>query len=286
VSPLPEPVFTEPEAPTGLGSVFGGKKRHAVAVAQAREAFAAEHQAWQAEAAAIPRRQLEQIQEHDAKEHQRLQELHAARDSYQRECDERDAEAARANDRLDALIAGLAAGEHAAVHEYVGVVLGNSVYPALLAVEHDYEFDSETRELTLTALVCAPDQLPVQKAYRHVKAKDEIAATDLPKKDQKERYASVIHQVALRTLHEIFEADREGHIHTIALQVATETSDPATGLQRRIPFVAVAAERDAFMAFALDNVVPAATLEHLGAAISKNPYELVAIDDAPGVRGR
>ncbi len=45
VSAPPEPVFVEPEAPKGLGSVFGGKKKHAAAVAQAREAFDAEHRA-------------------------------------------------------------------------------------------------------------------------------------------------------------------------------------------------------------------------------------------------
>ncbi len=68
----------------------------------------------------------------------------------QRECEAREAEVAQANEKLDALIAGLAAGEHGAVQEYVGIVLGNSVYPEILAVEHDYEFDPETRELTLT----------------------------------------------------------------------------------------------------------------------------------------
>jgi restriction system protein len=90
----------------------------------------------------------------------------------------------------------------------------------------------------------------------------------------------------VRTLHEIFEADRAGKIQTITLHVATETKDPATGLERRVAFVGVGAERDSFMTFDLHNVVPAATLEHLGAAVSKNPYELVGIDEAPGVRGR
>jgi restriction system protein len=40
------------------------------------------------------------------------------------------------------------------------------------------------------------------------------------------------------------------------------------------------------MTFDVHNIVPAATLEHLGATASKNPYELVGIDEAPGVRGR
>ena len=135
-------------------------------------------------------------------------------------------------------------------------------------------------------MISPPDRLPSDKTYRYVKAKDEITAAALPKKDLKERYASIVHQVALRTLHEIFEADRAGKIQTITLQVATDAKDPATGLERRVVFVGVAAARDSFMRFDLNNIVPAATLEHLGAALSKNPHELAGIDEAPGVRGR
>lgn len=286
ISAPPEPVFVEPEPPTGLGSVFGGKKKHAAAVEAARGKFDVEHQAWQAEVAAVPARQLEQFQQREAMEERRLRELQAARDAYASECQLREMEVAEANGRLDALIAGLASGSHATVQEYVGIVLGNSVYPELLSVEHDYEFDPETRELTLTVLLSPPGNLPSEKTYRYVKAKDEITATALAKKNLKERYANIVHQVALRTLHEIFEADRPAQIQTITLEVGTETRDPATGLQRRVVFVGVAAERDSFIAFDLHNVVPAATLEHLGAALSKNPFELVGIDEAPGVRGR
>ncbi|ADB53985.1 hypothetical protein Cwoe_5580 [Conexibacter woesei DSM 14684] len=286
VSAPPEPVFVEPEPPKGLGSVLGGKKKHAAALAAAREAFEEAHRVWEAEAAKLPALQLEQMQQRDALERRRVDALQAARETYDRECAERDAEVAQANQQLDALIAGLAAGEHEAVHEYVGIVLSNSVYPEILAVEHDYAFDPDTRELSLTVLVSSPDQLPAEKSYRWVKAKDEITATSLSRKGLKERYASVIHQATLRTLHEIFEADRAGKIQTITLHVATETKDPATGLERRVTFVGVGADRESFVTFDLHNIVPAATLEHLGASMSKNPYELAGIDGAPGVRGR
>ncbi|MDO8186047.1 hypothetical protein Q5424_07545 [Conexibacter sp. JD483] len=286
VTAPPEPQFVEPEPPRGIGSVFGGKKKHAAAVAAAREAFEEAHRAWQAEAARVPALQLEQMQQRDAREHQRLAALRAAQEQYRSECHAREAEAAEANESLDALIRGLSAGEDAAVDEYVGIVLGNSVYPEVLEVAHDYRFDAESRELVLTVLIGAPDRLPVEKSFRWVRARDEIIATALSRKDLKERYAGVVHQVALRTLHEIFEADREGRIQTISLHVATETKDPATGLERRVDFVGVGAERDSFIEFDLHNIVPAATLEHLGAALSRNPYDLVGIDTAPGVRGR
>src|SRR5690606_25699375 len=96
-------------------------------------------------------------------------------------------------------------------------------------------------------------------------------------------YANAVHQVALRSLHEVFEADRRGLVKTIALEVGTETSDPATGQQTFLLFVAVGAERTSFLELNLSNVVPSATLAHLGAATSKNPYELVTVDPT-GVR--
>ena len=286
ISAPPEPAFVEPEAPKGLGSIFGGKKKHAEAVAAARATFEAEHKRWTEEAAAVLAQQLAQVQEHEEAERRRLEQLDAARKEYERECEAREAEAANTNDRLAALKAGVAAGQPDAIQEYVGIVLGNSVYPELLDVQHEFEFDPVTRELTLTVLIAPPDRLPQQKAYRYVKASDEIVATPLSKKDLKDRYASIVHEVAVRSLHEIFEADRTGWIRTITLELGTETTNPATGRDERVVFVGVAAERDAFSTFDLQNVVPVATLEHLGAAISKNPVELAGIGKAPGVRTR
>ena len=57
-----EPVFVEPEAPKGLGGVFGGKKKHAAAVEPRAQQFDAEHGSVESEAAAVPGRQLEQMQ--------------------------------------------------------------------------------------------------------------------------------------------------------------------------------------------------------------------------------
>lgn len=132
VSAPPEPVFVEPEAPTGIGGIFG-RKRHAAAIEEAREAFGTKHEKWKAEAAAVPARQLEDIEQRDALEQQRLRDLQSARESYGRDCEAREAEAARINESLDALISGLAGGDHSAIQEYIGIVLSNSVYPEVLA---------------------------------------------------------------------------------------------------------------------------------------------------------
>ncbi len=99
----------------------------------------------------------------------------------------------------------------------------------------------------------------------------------------RERFASVVYQVALRSLHEVFEADRRGIIKTISVEVGSNTADPATGIPTYILFVVVAAERALFLSFDLSAVVPALTLERSGASVSKNPYGLVAAE-VTGVR--
>lgn len=280
-----EPVFAEPEAPTGIGGLFG-KKKHAEAVAAAQATFEKTYQEWQTQAAAIPNRQLQQRQDHEAVEQKRLGALQESRDEYREECDEREAEAARTNSALDDLIVGLQTGKDAAIQEYVGIVLGNSVYPEAFPVEHDFEFDSELKELELTTLVPPPSALPSTREYKYVKAKDEISEAAPPKRELKDRYGGAVFQVALRTLHEAFEADRAEHIATIALTVATDAIDPATGRNKRTNLAAVGADRTSFMTFDLHNIVPEATLQHLGASLSKSPFDLVSIDATRGVRGR
>ncbi len=286
VEPPPEPVYTAPEgAPRGLSGLFG-KKKYAEAEAHARAAFEHEHQEWQAVTAMVPQLQAAQDRDWAEAEQQRVERLEAARVEYQRECEKREAEIATANKQLDELISGLQYGVEDAIQQYVSIVLSNSVYPECFPVDHDFSFDSSLRELAVTAVVPAPSSIPNVKEFKYVKARDEIASAPLPVKEQKDRYANAVCQVALRTLHEVFEADRAGRIGSISLLVATEGVDVATGTLKQTPLCAVATDREAFMAIELANVVPVATLQHLNALVSKNPFELVAIDTSKGVRGR
>lgn len=280
---IPEPVepkFTPPEPPKGL---FGKKKKMAELIAAAEAAHSEVHAAWQAEMESLPARRQALVAEHDRDEQKRISSLAQERARYEQECAAREAEVAEHNSAIDALIANLGYGDVDAVQEYVSIVLSNSVYPEDFEVDHEFSFDPTTAELRLRTLVPGPDKVPNVKAYRYVKASDEITTTALSQKACRDRYTGAIQQVALRSLHEIFEADRRGLIKTISLEVGTETIDPATGNSTYVPFVAVGAERQTFLDFDLSAVVPAATLDHLGASVSKNPYALVATDTS-GVR--
>jgi restriction system protein len=278
----PTPVFSPPDPPKGLSGLFG-KKNHEKAVAEAADAHEKRVAGWQAKVAQIELAHQAAVTQHADNEAGRVKELEAEQARHAAECTAREAAAAEHNQALETLKANLGYGAADAVEEYVALVFGNSAYPDDFPVEHDFEFDPTTAELRLRVLVAAPDKVPSTSAYKYTRSSDEITATALSQKVSKDRYAGAVHQVALRTIHEVFEADRHGHIKTISLEVGTETIDPATGREIYVPFVAAGAARESFGELDLANVVPAATLNHLGAAVSKNPFGLVAASGS-GIR--
>jgi restriction system protein len=291
VPPMPqlvypaEPVYEEPAAPKGLSGAFGGKKRHEEAVAAARAEFEMTHRGWHEHCTRMYVEYMAESERRQQAEHVRRQKLSAAQAAYEQECHRRQSGADAHNQRLSQFINDLAFDVESAIQDYVGVVLSNSVYPDAFPVSADHSFDIGSRELTLRLTVPGPATVPAVKEYRYVKAKDEITSSALPVKQQKDRYAGAVWQVALRTLHEMFEADRAGKIRSVALVVSAGTTDPATGLPREVPLAVVAADRETFLKFDLAQVVPHATLTHLGAALSKSPFDLVPADGA-GVRVR
>jgi restriction system protein len=264
-------------------SPFGRQKKLDEDRAQAQAAYDAEHQAWVHYVAQLPEYRTKLADYHAAVEAQRLQQLAAERQRYDGECAEREKEAAAQNAKLDELIAGLGYGTVEAVREYIGIVLANSVYPEHFDVEHEPTFDPSSAELQLKVLIPGPGTLPTIKAHRYVKATDQIAELEQTQKDSKARYASVVDQIALRTLHEVFEADRRGLIRSISLEVGTDATSPATGKSVYVPLVGVAATRDRFVEIDLSAVVPRATLDHLAAVVSRSPFDLVPASTS-GVR--
>jgi restriction system protein len=270
----PKPVLATPPPPTGLRALFG-KKKHAKAVAEAAAAHERAVAEWQAAVRKGDHDRRAAAERRASQESQRAKVLATERARYAAECAAREEKAAARNRELDTLIANLGYGAVDAINEYVAIVLSNSVYPAHFPVAHSFDFELATAELRLRVMVPGPESMPTIKSYKYTRASDSLATTSLSQKVCKEQYGSAVHQVALRSLHEVFEADRRGLIKAISLDLGTETTDPATGLRTYVPLVAVGTERESFLKLNLANVQPEATLAHLGAAVSKNPFGLV-----------
>ncbi|MEK7954312.1 hypothetical protein [Luteolibacter soli] len=276
--PLPivdsaKPEYAEPPAPRGLLS-FLSKGQHEKAKAAAAKRHEEELARWHSDNTKNEQRRLAEAAAYEERERARRTMLAQEESRYAADCARREEEASVRNREVDELIANLGYGIPDAVEEYIGIVLSNAVYPEHFPISHDYSFDPATAELRLAVAVIAPDQFPTVKGYKYVKASDEIAEIPFSAKACKDRYASAVHQVALRVPHEVFEADRRGLISTISVEVGTHGIDPATGRSSFVPLVALAVSREAFMKIDLGKIQPSATLAHFGASVSKNPYGL------------
>lgn len=272
--PIPTPVEPVRWAPEPIKGIFNKQKRLVEAQEKAEADFVVAWQAWWHEDQAYPAKVARAKEEYEAAERTRISALKAERARYAETSAAREKEVAEHNASVDEFIANLGYGAVDAVNEYVGIVLANSVYPDDFPVEHEAEFEPATAELKAKVVIPGPQDVPSTKAHKYTKATDQITAVELPIREVKARYANIVHQVALRTIHEVFEADQRNLIKAISLQIGTETNDPATGKMAFIPFVGVAVARDSFEDIDLSGVVPIATLNHLGAAVSKAPYDL------------
>ena len=268
-----EPIYTDPPKPKGF---FGKKKKLALAKSQALEAYESEKANWVKIVADLQSEYKSDTNTYIQKEENRIEELAREKERFRNELEEH-------NKYIDQFISNLAYGDAGAIQEYIAIVVENSVYPDHFNVSHEFSFESELAELQMKVSIPKPSTFPSTKAYKYIKTSDEIKGTPLSKKESKDRYCSAIYQVAIRSFHEVFEADRRGLIKTISLQIGTNDSDPATGKSGFIPFVGASAEKESFMEFDLSSVVPLATLKHLGAVISKDPINLIAVD-VSGVR--
>jgi len=276
----PEPIYEEPAPPKVL---FGKKKKHEAAIAAAQTAHALVRAEWQSKLEESAGRRKTLHEKFKRAEEKRLEQLEMEKARYAEECIAREQKVAEYNASIDSLISNLGYGASDAVEAYISIVFSHSRYPDHFPVSHEVKFDPSSAELHMRVLIPPPSEMETIKIYRYIKKNDEITSTDLSQKARKDRYASSIQQVVLRSIHEIFEADRRGLIKTVSLEVGTETTDPATGKIGFIPLAAVAAEREVFLEIDLSAVVPKSTLDLLGAAVSKNPYELTAADTT-GVR--
>ena len=86
-------------------------------------------------------------------------------------------------------------------------------------------------------------------------------------------YQDVVASVALRTIHEIFEADRFAHVDAVCFNGFIKTVKPATGQDIQPHLVSVRTTKEKFLSIDLRRVDKPVCLKNLGAHVSRQPDE-------------
>jgi restriction system protein len=258
--PLPAPRLESfmPPPQGSLGKLFG-KAKHAELVSQAEANHA------------------KALREYQHRESLRQSYLAQARSDWSAAVDGAHAEAARQHAEVDQFRAEFEAGQPDAVVTYFSMVLEGSLYPDGFPQTFKIAYVPESRQLVCEYELPLVEVIPTAKAYRYVKTSDSLTETSRPAAQVKSIYASVVAQIALRTVHEIFEADDRRNVDTVVFNGVVDTVHPGSGRRIRPCLITLRTTRETFTEIDLRHVNPLECLRHLSAGVSKSPAELTPV---------
>jgi restriction system protein len=164
---------------------------------------------------------------------------------------------------LVALERGVAARDKASVEQYLRHVLKSVPLPSEFLRHAEVAYNPRVEQTVIQFESPPRDVVPTVRSYQYIQRSDEERETDRPAKEVAALYRSVVSQVALLCLRNVFQSDEKldrigfnGHVHAV---------NPATGVHE-------------FPCIICKKVVPDLCLQNLGAIVSHHPYQLKAIE--------
>jgi restriction system protein len=250
----PRPQWSDfaPPEPGPLAGLFGARGRFERRLAAAREAF-----------------------ERAGREHDRAEML---RQQWVRQQRARHDEAVRAhrsevehhNRRVEAIAVGLRERDRESVQAYLELALARTPLPDGLPRQVEVAYSPRGEQAVVRFELPTVEVVPQAASYTYVVTTAMMRQKARPAGQVAQLYRSLVSQIALLYMRDLFEADPDldnvelgGHVHAI---------NPATG-QREYPcLISVAVDRATYTGINLRDVTPEVCLRHLNALISHHPH--------------
>jgi restriction system protein len=169
------------------------------------------------------------------------------------------------------------AGNIDSIEEYCHLVLERSEYPDNFPRQFELSYTSQSRQLIVELTLPSIDVVPSVAEYSYVQKNDEIREKIRKASDIKLLYQDVISSIALRTLHEIFEADQGNHIDVVCFNGMIEAPDRSNGRIERKCLISVRTTKSDFQVIDLRYIDRNLCIRNLGAQVSRNPDEVIAV---------
>ena len=161
-------------------------------------------------------------------------------------------------------------GKPGTVKRYFNRVLHASDYPSSFPKNYLLKYESGSRPLSVEYELPYINVVPEVKDYRYDKELDAITQTALPQSERAQLGASVFAQIVLRTIHEIFQADRTEMVDTILFNGCVKAPDSNTGRLVRFYLTSFSITRRQFLDINLHLVDPVECLTDLNMNFSAN----------------
>lgn len=219
-------------------------------------------------------RQVAEIEEIGS---QRREKLECAKAEYEAKKSEYEEECRKYNDRIDRIQQRYEEGRSDAIESYINLVFEQAPYSSDLLQNWDCEFHGHNGTLIVDIQIPTLQDTPEVEGFSYIKSRDEIREKKLSEARRRAFYDELVYKIMLRTLHDIFDADRPGFIQAATANGYVDTVDEATGNPTVKVIASISADREQFQAINLANVDPKATFRYLKGVSANKLADMAAV---------
>jgi len=167
-------------------------------------------------------------------------------------------------------------GRPRAVKSYFNKVLHASKYPPSFPKQYRLDYMADSRHLIVEYELPSMDIVLAVKEHRYTRKLSIITQTPMARQLRIQLTESVIAQIALRTIYEIFQADRTEKVDLIWFKGYAKVTDQITNKDIQLPVVRINITRRQFLDIDLSSVDPVKYLKGLDRKFSPNLARLVS----------
>ncbi len=164
-----------------------------------------------------------------------------------------------------------------AIVDYYDIVLSNSQYPDTFPKDFEMEYNPETKILIIDYLLPAIEDIPKVKEVKYIQSQDKLSESYISETELNKIYDDLIYQMALRTIHELFESDTVQALDSVVFNGWVKSIDKATGQVIKPCIVSVQAGKAEFLAIELSKVDAKACFKSLKGVGSSKLHSLAPI---------
>ncbi len=143
------------------------------------------------------------------------------------------------------------------------LVLDTPRYLDWIKIDYQLGYLPEAKTVVVNYRLPGESLMPTIQSVTYVKSRDELQQKFISKRELEQLYDSVLHQIALRTIHELFSADAVKAFDAVVFNGWVDGVNPATGRSSNSCILSVQAQREEFLAIDLKAVEPRACFRAL-----------------------
>ncbi len=161
--------------------------------------------------------------------------------------------------------------------EYCEMVLNNSEYPETFPKNFELEYNPDNKILIVEYELPSIESLPKVKEVKYIAARKELKQIYISEPHQNKMFDESMYKITLRSLHELFEADKADAIAAISFNGWVRAINKATGKEENNCILTIQVKKDEFTAIDLCNVDPKTCFKNLKGVASSNLSTLTPV---------